>query len=247
MCRAPWPSPAPLSPWQPAHHFVYTVLPAVVSWAVKRLEEPRNQPPNRQTAKPPSFAAHFPRPRLPSCLIVEEEHDRPDLVLGQELFPRRHRRIPRRPFARQSRSALGDAPKNEALRQLRDRAVVLEVGRQRIQAGREVAQAIEMVTVTAHAVLIVDPMSFVDVRREVALLAERVLESREGHRLATERDLRRWGRVDRTQIGRRRDAGFDLTVGEAPNDERDGGQQSVPHHFETRLNQDFVQRLFELS
>src|SRR5947207_3174425 len=73
--------------------------------------------------------SHFPRPRLPARLIIQEEHDRPDLVLGEKVFPRRHRRIPRRAFARQAGAALGDPPEDEALGQLRDRAVVLEVGR----------------------------------------------------------------------------------------------------------------------
>src|SRR5438874_1516368 len=39
MYAAAGPSPAPPSPWQPAHHFTYTRLPAVVSCAAgERVE-----------------------------------------------------------------------------------------------------------------------------------------------------------------------------------------------------------------
>src|SRR5712671_3025239 len=96
----------------------------------------------------PALRTDFPRPRLPPGLIVEKEHDRPDLVFRQEVFPRRHRRIPGRPFARQSRPAFGDAPEDEALRELRDGAVVLEIGRQGIETRRKMALAIQMVAVT---------------------------------------------------------------------------------------------------
>src|ERR1043166_10082214 len=67
----------------------------------------------------------FPRSRRPPGLIVQEENDRPDLALREEVLPFRHRRVPGRPFPRQTGPALGDAPKYEALGELRDRAVVL--------------------------------------------------------------------------------------------------------------------------
>src|SRR5207253_6559581 len=108
--------------------------------------ESPHQPPNRSTAKPPSLcplSGYFPRPRLPSRLIVQKEHDRPDLVFRQKVFPRGHRRIPRRSFARQPGAALGDAPEDEALGELRDRAVVLEICREGIEPTREMALTVE--------------------------------------------------------------------------------------------------------
>src|SRR5437016_987635 len=133
--------------------------------------------------------SHFPRPRLPPRLIIEEEHHRPDLVLRQELFPRRHRRIPGRPFARQPRPALGDAPEDEALGELRDRAVVLEVGRQGIEPRGEVPLAVQMVAVAGYAVLIVDATPDREVRRHLTRAAQRIVETDERDRLAAERDL----------------------------------------------------------
>src|SRR5262245_24602789 len=115
-----------------------------------------------------TFRADFPRSRVPSGLLIEEEHDRPDLVLGQKLFPRRHRRIPRCAFARQPGSAFRDAPEHEAFRELGDRAVVLEVRGERVQPRGKVTLPVEMVAVARDAVLIVDAMAFSDVRREVA-------------------------------------------------------------------------------
>src|SRR5206468_10196228 len=74
---------------------------------------------------------------------------------------------------------------------LEDRAVVLEVGRQRIQAGRVLALAVEMIAVAGHTIFIVDPVADGEVRRHVTPpgAAERVLESDQRDRLAAERDL----------------------------------------------------------
>src|SRR5438094_5345933 len=113
----------------------------------------------------------FPRSGFPARLIIQEEHDRPDLVLGEKVFPRRHRRIPRRAFARQAGAALGDPPEDEALGQLRDRAVVLEVGRQGIEPAGEIALAVEMVAVAWDAILIIDSATFGDMRRHLSLFA----------------------------------------------------------------------------
>src|SRR5947208_687383 len=153
------------------------VLPALVSWG------PREG--GRGTGsiaiarrnwlimpRPPSLVPRlFPRSGFPARLIIQEEHDRPDLVLGEKVFPRRHRRIPRRAFARQAGAALGDPPEDEALGQLRDRAVVLEVGRQGIEPAGEIALAVEMVAVTRHAILIIDSATFGDMRRHLSLFA----------------------------------------------------------------------------
>src|SRR5881398_2783758 len=87
--------------------------------------------------------AFLPRPRRPPRLIVQEQDHRPDLALREEILPLRHRRVPRRALARQPGAALGHAPKHEALGELRDGAVVLEVGRKRIEAGREVPLTVE--------------------------------------------------------------------------------------------------------
>src|SRR5213596_3603302 len=99
-----------------------------------------NGPTVRRRSPRPPFAP-FPGARLPARLIVQEQHHLPDLALGEEVLPLGHRRIPRRAFARQARPPLGDAPEDEALRELRDGAVVLEVRGQRVEAGREVAEA----------------------------------------------------------------------------------------------------------
>src|ERR1700756_5551609 len=87
----------------------------------------------------PSF---LPRPRLPPRLVVQEENHRPDLPLGEEILPFRHRRVPRRPLAREAGPTLGHAPEDEALGELGDGAVVLEVGGDGVEARREVSLAV---------------------------------------------------------------------------------------------------------
>src|SRR5258708_18351085 len=101
----------------------------------------------------------LPGSRPPPRLLVQERDHRPDLALGEEILPPRHRRIPRRALARQPRPALGDAPEHKALGELRDRAVVLEVGGQRVEARRVVSLAVEMVAMARETVLIVDPLA----------------------------------------------------------------------------------------
>src|SRR5216684_7732000 len=90
----------------------------------------------------------LPGSRLPPRLVVQEQDHRPDLPLGEEVLPHRHRRVPRRALAGEPRPALGDAPEHEALGELRDRAVVLEVRGKRVEAGCEVSLAIEVVAMT---------------------------------------------------------------------------------------------------
>src|SRR5437667_12449038 len=108
--------------------------------------------------RPPSLVPRlFPRSGFPARLIIQEEHDRPDLVFGQKVFPRRHRRIPRRAFARQPRPTFGHAPEDEALRELRDRAIVLEICRQGLEPTREPALSVEVLAVPGDAVLRLDP------------------------------------------------------------------------------------------
>src|SRR2546430_3171024 len=85
----------------------------------------------------PFPALGLPGPRLPSCLIIKEEDHRPDLALAGEILPHRHRRVPGRALARQAGPALGDPPEHEALGELRDGAVVLEVRRQRVEPRRD--------------------------------------------------------------------------------------------------------------
>src|SRR2546427_12706620 len=144
------------------------------------------------TAPRSLLPALLPRPRLPPRLIIKEEDHRPDLALGEEILPHGHRRVPGRALARQTRPALGDPPEHEALGELRDGAVVLEVRRQRIEPRRVVPLAVEMVAVAREAVLVVDALSQGEVRREgVRLVAQRVLEPRQGQRLAPERDAGR--------------------------------------------------------
>src|SRR5256885_280631 len=95
----------------------------------------------------------LPGARSPPGLIVQEQDHRPDLPLGQKVLPHRHRRVPRRALARQPGSALRDAPEHEALGELCDRAVVLEVRGERVEAGREVSLAVEVVAVAREPVL----------------------------------------------------------------------------------------------
>src|SRR5687768_18278826 len=111
------------------------------------------------------MAGGFPRPWMPTGLLVEEEDHRPNLLLRQKILPGGHRRIPGAAFARQSGPALGDPPEHEALGQLRDGAVVLEVRGQRIEARGVWALSVEMVAVARHAVLVVDPVPLGDVCR----------------------------------------------------------------------------------
>src|SRR5437762_999808 len=142
MYAAAAPSPAPASPWQPAHHFTYTRLPAVVSCAARERGAGSGTVPAATTSVTRSRSARsvmtapcltapcslsfLPRPRLPPRLLVQEQNHRPDLPLGEEVLPHRHRRVPGRALAGEAGPALRDAPEHEALGELRDRAVVLE-------------------------------------------------------------------------------------------------------------------------
>src|SRR5436305_1934811 len=158
------PSPAPASPWQPAHHFTYTRLPAVVSCAARERGAGSGTVPAATTSVTRSRSARsvmtapcltapcslssLPRPRLPPRLLVQEQNHRPDLPLGEEVLPHRHRRVPGRALAGEAGPALRDAPEHEALGELRDRAVVLEVRGERVEAGCEVSLAVEVVAMT---------------------------------------------------------------------------------------------------
>src|SRR5881409_2814871 len=107
----------------------------------------------------------LPGARCPPRLIVQEQDHRPNLPLREEVLPFGHRGVPGGPLARQAGSAFGDATEHEALRELRDRAVVLEVRRQRVEAGREVPLAVEVVPVTREAILVIDALSLRQIRR----------------------------------------------------------------------------------
>src|SRR5437016_12518809 len=155
----------------------------------------------------------LPRSRRPSGLIVKEEDDRPDLALREQVLPLRHRRVPRRALARQTRPALGHAPEHETLRELRDGAVVLEVGRERIEAGGEMPLAVEVVPVTGQTVPVVDALALRQVdRKRIGMRAQRILEARQRDRLPPEGDFRGWSRVDRAEGGRGGDGGGHLPV-----------------------------------
>src|SRR5882724_7913575 len=103
----------------------------------------------------PGMLARLPAAGLAGRL-VQVDDDLPDLLLAQPVFPRRHHRVPGRRLLRQAGTALGDAPEEVGLLEHRDRAGILEVGGRRIEAGREVALAVEVVAVTVHAVADVD-------------------------------------------------------------------------------------------
>src|SRR5205814_2995880 len=231
MYAAAAPSPAPASPWQPAHHFTYTRLPAVVSCAARERGAGSGTVPAATTSVTRSRSARsvmtapcltapcslsfLPRPRLPPRLLVQEQNHRPDLPLGEEVLPHRHRRVPGRALAGEAGPALRDAPEHEALGKLRDRAVVLEVRGERVEAGREVSLAVEVVAVARQTVPVVDAFPLREVRgKRVRVQAQRVLESRQRDRLAPEGDLGGRRRMDRPQVRRRRDARLDLAVGD---------------------------------
>src|SRR5207253_2524234 len=147
---------------------------------------------------PASRYGLLPSSWLPSRLIVQEQDHRPDLPLGEKVLPARHRRVPRRALARQAGTAFRDTPEHEALGELRDRAVVLEVRRDRIEPRGVVPLAIQVVAVAGQAVLVVDPLA---VRRiggaGLRVLPQRIVEARERDRLPAERDLAGRGGVDR--------------------------------------------------
>src|SRR5438034_9411269 len=104
----------------------------------------------------PRSLSFLPHPRLPPRLLVQEQNHRPDLPLGGEVLPHRHRRVPRRALTGEAGPALGDAPEHEALGELRDRAVVLEIRGERVGAGCEVALAVEVVGMTRGTVSVGD-------------------------------------------------------------------------------------------
>src|SRR5205809_3238842 len=159
---------------------------------------PRGGPPQRGMAGSSSRASGIshlasrllPGSRLPPRLLVQEQNHRPDLPLGEEALPHRHRRAPRRALTGEAGPALGDAPKHEALGELRDRAVVLEVRGERVEAGREVSLAVEVIAMTRETVPVVDVLALREIRGEgVGVPPQRVLESRQRDRLAPKRDL----------------------------------------------------------
>src|SRR5690606_15399666 len=201
----------------------------------------------------PSVRPSFRCPRLvpgaglPAGLLVEEDGDGPDLLLGEEVLPGGHRGVPGRALARQARAALGDAPEDEALGELSDGAVVLEVERRRVERVRVVAAAVEPVAVAGQAVLVVDPFAELVVLGDRAVGAQRVLEPGERHGLAAERDLAGRRRVDRAQVGRRRDAGPHAVERDEADEQRDGDQQRGAHELLVRVDHGRADRLPELA
>src|SRR5258708_12832639 len=74
----------------------------------------------------------LPRPRFPPRLLIEEQNHRPDLPLGEEVLPHRHRRVPRRALAGEPGPALGDAPDPEPLRHPSDPPLSLQLPATRV-------------------------------------------------------------------------------------------------------------------
>src|ERR671923_2890988 len=118
-------------------------------------DRPSAHPPIRPSLRA-SRLTLLPGARRPPRLVVQEQDHRPDLALREEVLPLGHGRVPRCALARQPRPALGHAPEHEALRELRDGAVVLEVGGKRVETGCEVPLTVEVVAVTGQTVLVVD-------------------------------------------------------------------------------------------
>src|SRR5947207_2749614 len=154
---------------------------------------PRGGPPQRAMAGSSSRASRIshlasrllPGSRLPPRLLVQEQNHRPDLPLGEEVLPHRHRRAPRRALTGEAGPALGDAPKREALGELRDRAVVLEVRGERVEAGCEVSLAVEVVAMTRKTDPAADVIPFRQLHGGgVPALAQRALQPGRRHALA---------------------------------------------------------------
>src|SRR2546429_6333230 len=190
----------------------------------------------------------LPGSRLPPRLLVEEQNHRPDLPLGEEVLPPRHRRVPRRALAGKAGPALGDAPEHEALGELRDGAVVLEVRGERVETGCEVSLAVEVVAMTRETVPVVDVFALREVRGEgVGVLPQRVLESRQRDRLAPKRDLGGRRGMDPTQGRRRPDRRRDLAVGDASDPPGHTRAHPPAHQLEPRLDEHRPDRLLEAT
>src|SRR5256885_11559238 len=143
------------------------------------------------TVPPSPLPRLFPSSGFPPRLIVQDQHHLPDLTLGEKILPPGHRGVPRRALARQPRPALGDAPEDEALGELRDGAVVLEVRGQRVEARREVAEAVEVIAVTRQAIVIVEALACAAIERHPSgSLAQRAVEPGGRRALPPERDHR---------------------------------------------------------
>src|SRR5207302_3531688 len=149
------------------------------------------RPPQAARAGPPATTrptapASSPRGRaslrLPAAgvlagRVVEVQDHLPDPGLIQAVLPGRHRRAPGPRFLRQPRAPLGDAPEEVGLLEHGDRPRVLEVGRRRIERGREAAVPVQVVAVAVDAVPDVDLAPGGDLLRKRRLvLAERVVE-----------------------------------------------------------------------
>ena len=165
--------------------------------------------------------------------LVEEVDDLPDLLLGEPLFPGRHRRVPGRRLLRQARAALRDAPEHEALGELGDRVRADEVGRRRVEPVGEVPLPVEEVAVAVDAVPDVGRRA----RREVLLpvrgilldvLPDRGVGVLEVDLLPAEADRRGRRRVGRAELERRLGDGRRLGVRVVADEERDQDPQQEP-------------------
>src|SRR5205823_14351381 len=97
MYAAAGPSPAPPSPWQPAHHLTYTTRPAVVSCAARERGAGSGTVPAATTSvtrsrnarsvmtapclTAPCSLSLLPGSRLPPRLVVQKQDHRPNLPL----------------------------------------------------------------------------------------------------------------------------------------------------------------------
>ena len=105
---------------------------------------------------------------------------------------------------------------------------------------------VEVVPVARQTVLIVDALPIGEVRRQrVGMLAQRVFEPRQGDRFAAERDLRGRSGMDRAEVGRRRDRGLHLTVGNETDQHRHHHQHAAAHGSQAWLHQHGRDRLLE--
>src|SRR5689334_9718109 len=193
------------------------------------------------------FRRRLPATRLPVGLVIEEDHDRPDLVLSQIILPHRHRRVPRSSFARQARTSLCDAPEDVALGELSDCAVVGEVRRRRAEAMSEMSLPIQVIAMTGDAILIIDAAPLAEMIVHRSGLAQRILEPRELERLAAEGDLPRWRGMNRAELDRGVDAWSCLLISHETEQHRHSDEQAHSQPSFILIDERRVQRLLELA
>ena len=170
--------------------------------------------------------------RLLAGEIVEKEDRFPDLLFLQELLPGRHGRVPGSRFFGKPRAPLGNPPEEIRVAQDRDRSLVGEVGRDRVQPVHEHAVGGHVVAVAEDAVPVVDLAPILDMLAELFRirrleLQERVLSGVEIDLLVVDRDLGRRCRMDRPREQGRLQRDVHLDVDVRGRERRDGDDRGA--------------------